>query len=303
MNRLKYLFILLVIAMFLWGSSWPTSKILANYTDTSIITFWRFFFVVIGSFFVLNFLKIPLKLEKTALKWVFIAGVLNGLYAFVFFIAIKHGLAGKGGVLVTTMIPIFSYLIFMIVILFQKDEKSNHKITKSEILGLFLGLVSGLCLLNLGSIEELFGKFNALFLSCAFIWALMAVFTDKAKGTHPLTINFYINLISLLMFSWVLFDLKSYEIFHFDLNFWASLFVVAFLSTVVGTSIYYYGIHILGSIKANSFVLITPASALICSFFILNEVPTVLTLIGCVLAIFAIYFINIYGKKNPNHSI
>ncbi|HFU6384844.1 TPA: EamA/RhaT family transporter, partial [Campylobacter coli] len=53
MDRSKYLFILLVIAMFLWGSSWPTSKILANYTDTSIITFWRFFFVVLGSFFVL----------------------------------------------------------------------------------------------------------------------------------------------------------------------------------------------------------------------------------------------------------
>ncbi|EAJ2845419.1 DMT family transporter [Campylobacter coli] len=297
MDRSKYLFILLVIAMFLWGSSWPTSKILANYTDTSIITFWRFFFVVLGSFFVLSFLKIPLRLEKNALKWVLIAGVLNGLYAFVFFIAIKHGLAGKGGVLVTTMIPIFSYLIFMIAIFFQKDKKSTHKITKSEILGLFLGLISGLCLLNLGSIEELLGKFNALFLSCAFIWALMAVFTHKAKGTHPLAINFYINLMSLLMFSWVLFDLKSYEIFHFDFKFWINLFVVAFLSTVVGTSIYYYGIHILGSVKANSFVLITPASALICSFFILDEVPTILTLIGCVLAIFAIYFINIYGKK------
>ncbi|MGR8016362.1 DMT family transporter [Campylobacter coli] len=297
MDRSKYLFILLVIAMFLWGSSWPTSKILANYTDTSIITFWRFFFVVLGSFFVLSFLKIPLRLEKNALKWVLIAGVLNGLYAFVFFIAIKHGLAGKGGVLVTTMIPIFSYLIFVIAIFFQKDKKSTHKITKSEILGLFLGLISGLCLLNLGSMEELLGKFNALFLSYAFIWALMAVFTHKAKGTHPLAINFYINLMSLLMFSWVLFDLKSYEIFQFDFKFWINLFVVAFLSTVVGTSIYYYGIHILGSVKANSFVLITPASALICSFFILDEVPTILTLIGCVLAIFAIYFINIYSKK------
>lgn len=165
MDRSKYLFILLVIAMFLWGSSWPTSKILANYTDTSIITFWRFFFVVLGSFFVLSFLKIPFRLEKNALKWVLIAGVLNGLYAFVFFIAIKHGLAGKGGVLVTTMIPIFSYLIFVIAIFFQKDKKSTHKITKSEILGLFLGLISGLCLLNLGSMEELLGKFNALFLA------------------------------------------------------------------------------------------------------------------------------------------
>ncbi|WP_139899743.1 DMT family transporter [Campylobacter jejuni] len=248
MTRTKYLYILLVLAMFLWGSSWPTSKILSAYADTSVITFWRFFFVLLGSLMVLGFLRIPLSLEKSILKWVLIAGILNGLYTFVFFIAIKHGLAGKGGVLVTTMIPIFSYLIFMIAILFQKDKKSTHKIIKSEILGLFLGLL-------------------------------------------------YINLISVLMFSWVLFDVKSYEIFHFEFKFWISMFVVAFLSTIIGTSIYYYGIHILGSVKANSFVLITPASALICSYFILDEVPNALTLLGCALAIGAIYFINIYGKK------
>lgn len=237
-----------------------------------MITFWRFFFVLLGSLRVLGFLRIPLRLEKSILKWVLITGILNGLYTFVFFIAIKHGLAGKGGVLVTTMIPIFSYLIFMIAILFQKDKKSTHKITKSEILGLFLGLLYGFCLLNLGSLEDLFGKFNILFLTCSFIWALIAVFNHKAKGAHPLAINFYINLISVLMFSWVLFDVKSYEIFHFEFKFWISMFVVAFLSTIIGTSIYYYGIHILGSVKANSFVLITPASALICSYFILDEV-------------------------------
>lgn len=185
----------------------------------------------------------------------------------------------------------------MIAILFQKDKKSTHKITKSEILGLFLGLLSGFCLLNLGSLEDLFGKFNILFLTCSFIWALIAVFNHKSKGAHPLAINFYINFISVLMFSWVLFDVKSYEIFHFEFKFWISMFVVAFLSIIIGTSIYYYGIHILGSVKANSFVLITPASALICSYFILDEVPNVLTLLGCALAIGAIYFINIYGKK------
>lgn len=72
-----------------------------------MITFWRFFFVLLGSLIVLGFLRIPLRLEKSILKWVLIVGILNELYIFVFFIAIKYGLAGKGGVLVTTMIPIF----------------------------------------------------------------------------------------------------------------------------------------------------------------------------------------------------
>ncbi|WP_348518441.1 DMT family transporter [Campylobacter sp. CCS1377] len=293
----RYLYILLIIAMFLWGSSWPTSKILTTYTSPAVITFWRFLFVFLGSFSMLYFLKIPLKIPLQIFKWVFCAGILNGLYTFVFFIALRYGEAGKGGVLVTTMIPIFSYIFFMLSIVLRKNEKLIQRVGKSEILGLILGLASGFCLLNLGSLDEIFGKFNILFLLCALIWASITLFTHKAKGAHPLTINLYINLISTLMFSWVLFLDEPFKVLTSDVKFWVNMFVVVVLSTIIGTSIYYYAIHRLGGVKANSFVLITPASALICSFFILDEVPTVLTLIGCILAIFAIYFINIHSKK------
>lgn len=292
----RYLLILLIIAMFLWGSSWPSSKILTTYADASVVAFWRFFFVFLGTLFVIIALKIPLKINKSALKWVLIAAFLNALYTFIFFISLRYGFAGKGGVLVTTMIPMFSYLIFIVVLLFSKN-KLRDKISKYELLGLFLGLLSGLCLLNLNSIDELFGRFNILFLSCAFIWALIGVFTKKAGKIHPLSISFYINLISLLLFSWVLFDEKSLLVFTYDFKFWANLLSVAFLSTVIGTSIYYYAIFVLGSIKANSFILITPASALICSYFLLNEKPNFITLIGCCLSILAIFFMNIYSKK------
>ncbi|OEV65724.1 hypothetical protein AJY73_05190 [Campylobacter jejuni] len=293
----RYLFILLFIAMFLWGSSWPTSKILTQYSSPLIITFWRFFFITIGSTLVLMLLKLPFKIPKNIFKWIFLAGILNALYTLVFFTALSHGAAGKGGVLVTTMIPIISYLFFMISIALNKNEKLNQHIKKNQVLGLILGLISGFCLLESGSLEDLFSKFNILFLGCAFIWASLTIFTHKAKGANALTINFYINALSMLLYTPVLFMPHSFEILSSDAKFWINMFVVAFLSTVVGTSIYYYGIHILGSVKANSFVLITPASALICSYFILDEVPNALTLLGCALAIGAIYFINIYGKK------
>lgn len=293
----RYLYILLIVAMFLWGSSWPTSKILTSYATPVVVTFWRFLFVFLGTFLMLYILKIPLKLRINIFKWVFFAGILNGLYTLVFFIALSHGEAGKGGVLVTTMIPIFSYIFFMLSIVLSKNEKLSQRVGKSEVLGLVLGLASGLCLLNLSSFDEIFGKFNTLFLLCALIWASITLFTHKAKGAHPLTINLYINLISTLMFSWVLFLDEPFKVLTSDVKFWISMFVVVVLSTIIGTSIYYFAIHKLGGIKANSFILITPASALICSFFILDEVPTVFTLIGCVLAIFAIYFINIHSKK------
>ena len=96
--------------MFLWGMSWPTSKILSSYANVEFVVLWRFFFVLVGSLPILLLLKISLKISKKTLKWLFIAGGLNALYAFTFFLALRYGTAGKGGVLVTTMVPIFSYL-------------------------------------------------------------------------------------------------------------------------------------------------------------------------------------------------
>lgn len=294
----RYLFVLLFIAMFFWGLSWPSSKILTQYASAPIITFWRFFFIVLGSLLVLWSLKLPFKLPKNVLKWVILVGILNALYTLIFFMALRYGAAGKGGVLVATMVPIISYIFFIIALSLNKNEKLSQNIKKNQILGLILGLISGFFLLELGSLEELFSKFNILFLACAFIWATLTIFTHKTKGTNALIINFYVQLISMLVFTPVLFMPHSFEVLSSDMKFWLNMFAVAFLSTVVGTSLYYYGIQKLGNVKANSFVLITPVSALICSYFILDEVPNMLTLLGCALALLAIYFMNVYKEKS-----
>lgn len=294
--RANYLFAMLASAMFLWGAAWPTSKILVGYANAHVITFWRFVFVSLGSVVMLRILKISLKIELKNIKWLLFAGILNGLYTIFFFEALNHGEAGRGGVLVTTMIPVFSYLLFMLISVIKK-ESLKGRVRGSEIIGLLLGISSGLCLLNLGSIEKIFGWNNTLFLLCAFIWASVTLVTHKITGENPLNINFYVNLISLFMFSWVLGDSGVFTVLKSDYHFWVNMFIVTCLSNIIGTSVYYYGIHKLGNVSASSFVLIVPASALVCSYFLLNEIPSLLTLLGCVLAVCAIYFINIHGKK------
>lgn len=122
----------------------------------------------------------------------------------------------------------------------------------------------------------------------------MSIFTQKIR-TNPLVMNFYITLFSLVAFVPIWFEPATYFLFEAPLRFWFHLFCVAILSTLVGTSIYYLGIKELGSAKANSFMLLVPASALICSYFVLGEKPSLLTLFGTALAICAIYLIN--GKR------
>ena len=294
MKSHKFFFLLMILAMFFWGLSWASGKVLISYANAYTIAFWRFFFVFVGLFIALLILKTPLKLDRGALKWVVLASICNVIYSVLYFAGLNYGAAGKGGVLVTTLTPIFTYLLVMAIS--SLKNKKPAKVPTNELFGLALGISSGVLLLNLGSLSELFGKFNTFFVLCAFDWAVMSLFTQKIHA-KPMVMNFYITLFSLIAFVPLLWRPETYFLLHADAKFWANLFVVSILSTIVGTSIYYAGILRLGSAKANSFFLLVPVSALLSSFVILGERPSALTLIGTALALCAIYLINIYGKN------
>ena len=289
-------YILLVMAMGFWGASWAASKVLIEYASADVVAFWRFFFALLASCEIVFFLKIPLRIDKSALKFLSFAAFLNCLYSIMYFIGLNYGSAGKSGVLVTTLIPIFAYLLTFGFYKLKKD--STRVMKKNEILGLFLGILAGICLLDLGSWQQLFGKSNVFFVLCALDWAILTLVCRNLR-IHPVAINLYITFLSVLLFSPIFFFQPSMlDIFTFEFRFWWMMFIVAVLSTAVGTSIYYMGVARVGATQASSFNLLVPATALLSSFIILREIPSVLTLLGGSLAVFATYLINLYQPKH-----
>ena len=292
MSKSAVFSILLVLAMVFWGSSWPSSKVLVSYTSADVVTFWRFFFALLTSIPLLMMFKIPLRIDARGLKFLCAAAVLNCLYSVMFFVGLNYGAAGKGGVLVTTLTPVFVYLLTFGL---YKLQKRDTKVMRyNEVLGLFLGIVAGICLLDLGGIRTFLNAFNVLFVLCALDWALLTLVCQRVR-VHPLAINFYITAFSVVLFAPIgFFQPQMLEVFSFDWYFWLMLFVVSVLSTAIGTSIYYMGILQVGARRASSFPLLVPIFALLSSYAILGEIPSILTLFGGGIAIVAIYLIHIY---------
>ena len=288
--------ILLVVAMTFWGSSWASSKVLTSYTSADVITFWRFFFALMASIPLVIILRIPIRIDGSALKYLFLASITNCAYSIMFFIGVNYGSAGKGGVLVTTLTPVFVYLLTYWVHKLQNNPKMMRG---NEILGLTLGIIAGICLLDLGNLSVLFSKSNVFFVLCALDWAVLTLICQRVR-IHPIAINFYITLFSVLLSSPIFFfEPAMLDIFSFDARFWTMLFVVSVLSTAIGTSIFYMGVAQIGAEKASSYQLLVPLIALIAlvtSYFILDEIPSLLTLFGGGIAIFAIYLINVYKR-------
>ncbi len=280
---------LLFLAMLFWGLSWPLSKILSSDHSACFIAFGRFFIVGIMLIPILRYFRLNFTVKKENLPVLCANIFFNAAYSLVYFYALRLGNAGAAGVISTTLSPIIATFLSIIVF--------HNKLNTREMLGLAIGLISGIFLLNLSSIDSLFSPFNLFFILTAFLWACLSLCAKVlAKNLHPLVINFYSSFASSLLF--IPFITLDDFLIYKELDSIAMLVIIALFSTIFGTTIYYKSIEILGITKSSSYTLLVPFFALILSWLILDEIPTIHTIIGGTLAIVAIYLISLYNKRH-----
>lgn len=283
----KLLFTGIVVSMFLWGLSWPSGKVAASYGSPVTIVLIRYVVVFVGFLPVFFFMKAPLTIHKKGIPSLLTAGVLLSVYTYLFFYGLKNGLAGAGGVLVTTMNPIMAYGIGLLL--------NRKKPSRNETIGLMLGLLAGATLLKIwGSLDELFASGNIYFLLAAFVWAVMSRITSKAS-TYGSSMSFSLwmylaTVIIMLPFVHVA-DLTNI-LHHADRYFWWNILFSGIFATSLATSYYFYATTTLGPEKASSFIFLVPVSAAVSSWLFLNETLLLHTIIGGVLGIAAVYMIN-----------
>ncbi len=111
----------------------------------------------------------------------------------MFFTGLTHGLAGAGGILVTTLVPI---LTFSLGCLFTMKKPSLK-----DSLGLMLGAIGAGIIMEIWKTDmsQLFKSGNLYFLVAALSWALLTHTSSRAKRyTSAYTFSFYLFLFTSL---------------------------------------------------------------------------------------------------------
>jgi len=201
------------------------------------------------------------------------------------FMGIKYGLAGAGSVIITSLSPLITFILM--AILFRK------KISKAQYIGLFLGIVAGVIILQLNDLSLFFNGSNGYFLLCAIIWAGVTILSQRAhKHLHPVHYSFYISVIATL----VAFTYASHsnlgDVFHQGIQFWVALLYLAILGQTLATTIFFMASGKLGSEKTSSFMFLVPIFALLSAWFVLDEPIELHIVVGGVLSMLAVVFIN-----------
>ena len=282
---------LLLFAMLLWGGGWTALKILTQTMPMDTIVFWRFFLMSLSFLPLLYFFKEPINLSKKSLTFIVSSSVLNIAFMVSAFFGIKYGLAGAGSVIITSLSPLMT--VILMLLLFR-----NH-INKFQAVGLILGLVGGYIILELHDLSLFFNSSNIYFLLCAIIWAGVTILSQKATPyIHPIHYSFFISVVATVVSFLYAYDADLMAVFEQGWEFWVSLIYLAIFGQTIATTIFFMASGKLGSQRTSSFMFLVPIFALFSAWLILDEQMQVHIIVGGAISMLAVYFIN--SAKNRN---
>lgn len=293
-NNSKVFYMLMFLAMLSWGGSWTSAKLIAGYTDPEVLVFWRLLVTFISFVPVIIVIKTSFRLDQRSLLLIIISSALLVAYNKLFFLGLQTGLAGAGGVLVTTLIPVYTFLFT--VIFFKHKPKSR------EVSGLILGFLGGLIMLKIWKfdIDQLYLSGNLFFLLAAMLWALLTITAQKAQEkVSPMLVSFYLYGLSTIMDFFIALPYDILGVPAFDGKFWWNLIFLSVIVTTFGTTAYFFAAAKLGANKGSSFTFLVPVSALIFSWVLIGEKPESTTILGGLLAMLAVYLITSEKTSNP----
>jgi drug/metabolite transporter (DMT)-like permease len=293
--------VLIIFAMIAWGVSWPIGKIVSSQTSPEVIIFWRNGATTLSLLPLIFLYRKNLRLSGTGFFYILAGAILMSAYNFLFFAGLKAGLAGLGGVIVTTTNPLVNYLISTLL--------GFHKITHSEIKGLLLGLLGGFFLLKVWAIDLnllLLGG-NLYFLIASILWAILTIVSSRSKDSlHSIIFSFYVYLFSTILTLPTAISNDFLSVFQLPSTFWWGIFYLSAISTGFGTTVYFISSTKLGSQKASSYIFMVPGTAIISSWLFMNEIPDWTTILGGSLAMLAVKLLQHSPVKketlNPNAS-
>ncbi len=286
-NPNKKLILFVIVSMLTWGISWPSNKVLSNYGSAIDLGVYRYLLVILSMVFFFVFSKTSLKISKNGIVSVVVSGALMAVYNFTFLSGLQYGNPGAGGILVTTLNPVFAYGIG--ALLAWEKPRINEQI------GLLFGLIAGLFLLNIWKDFSVFKNLgNTFFFLSAFIWAVISKINSKAADFgSPLAFSwwmYFATFLCLIPFA-NFHELKNMLSLN-ELKFWGNMLFSSVITTTLATTTYFIATSRIGAEKASSFIFLVPFTAGISAYFILGETLKWNTIVGGLFGIVAVYMLN-----------
>jgi len=275
----------MIIAMFLWASSFVSAKVLALYINEHELVTYRYLITTLTMAPVLWALKISFRIDIMSFIIATISAVLLVAYTKLFFLGTEASAANFGGALITTLMPIIVYVILV----FSGKKRPKLK----DWFALMLGIIGVSIMINIWqyNIDEVFTNATVLLVWAALSFALLSIATSYNEKVNPLVFSFYIYIVATALNSIFFFEMVNGSILVMDKYFWLNMILMSVGSTTFATTIYFIGMQKLGA-KGTVYTFLVPFFVILLGVVFLGEVIHLNTVLGSVLTITALLVIN-----------
>lgn len=285
-----------LFCVFVWGTTFISTKILLDSFHPVVILLYRIFICV-----VLLFIIHPKIFKTNSFKHelLFMGAGASGITFYFLFenLALSYTNAADVGIIVS-LAPFFT-LIFCTLIL------KSDKITLWFMLG-FVVAMAGIIIISINGSGNLklnpLGYFLALL--AMVMWGIYSVFVKKIgdlgyKGIGMTRKIMYYGLIFLIPFFFIFRCNFNFELLGNVKNLFNILYLGVIASTVCFV-LWNYSLRKIGAVKTSLYIYLSPAITTLASFIFLDEVINFFTIVGMVLAILGLVISSVRTKNNIN---
>jgi drug/metabolite transporter (DMT)-like permease len=286
MNRTRKAVFLTVLSGVLWGSSFPAIKIGLRYIDPYMFVFLRFFSAAIFMFIILLFTR---KLDiKFANKRIWGLGILNGVSYLLQNVGISFTAASKSSLLVNltaVWVAIISWFLL------------KERFGKKKLLGIILSIIGVFLIttnLNFSELTQGMLLGDILVLSSGVGWSFFIVYNKKYIDDAENSFQFmawvlFITVIPLIPF----IPLSSSVSLNLPIEAWFAIAYTAIFCWIIPYSLWLKGLKHISSVTSTVVLLTEVVVAIVISYFMLDEVFTLISSAGALLILLAIVLVSL----------
>lgn len=288
MKNKTFVSLLLVLISLIWGGSFVVVKVVVEEIPSFELGFLRF---LVATPFMALFLLLQGKetrLPAKELPYLAILGLTGVTLLYVFqYSGIEFTTASTAAVLINTNV----IFIAILSAFFLKEKFSFKKAT-----GIILSFFGVVVVVFAQATNEKIEFSSVFFLGCVFVllsafcWAVYSIVGKRLLARYdPFTVITYAFVLGTIFYLPLVIPDVFVVVQNVSFNGWMAVFYVSLLCSVFGYVGWYYALARVDASQAAVFLNFIPLFAIIISFFITGEVPTLFFLIGAILIIYGVY--------------
>jgi drug/metabolite transporter (DMT)-like permease len=288
LKSLTFKYLLILLAVIFWGSSFIATKIALKELSPETIISLRLIIASVFLFFTAIVYKKDFSINLKSHGVIFILALIAVFHLMIQVTGLKYTTASNTGWIIGTA-PIFMAILAAIFF--------REKIGLLKISGIIIAMFGLLLLIgkgNITNIDLIKNKGDLLVLASAFTWGVYSMVNKKISLSYsPLMTIFYLFVMMVIII--IPFNLNEASInsvVHLSLNGWISILFLGLFCSGIAYVIWAYSLRDLESAKVGAFLYFEPLVTVLAAWVLLSESITVLMILSGAIITLGVVLVN-----------